>query len=272
RGVSGGLGAVTTSNNCGTLADETPSAVGGPPAGFLGTPVKEIQDTQANNCTTDWDDIETWVKTVRPPKALRGLDPADVTAGSALFDQGGCAKCHGGSGWTASRRFWTPSTTNNQNLTSTTFPASAFPTGFPSVWNEHTTEIGLEPGTGAAPLQVACAIRNVLTFGVPGNQTATDALELRDNGGGAQGSKGYNIPALYGLAVGAPYLHHGQAASLEELLGDPEWQSHLQAGNAVFVPDQTEIAQLAAFLLSIDASTPEKTLAAGFDVCRSNFP
>ena len=98
RGVSGGLGAVTTSTNCGTLADETPSALPGPPDGLLGTPVKEIQDSQTDNCTTDWDDIEAWVKTVRPPRALRGLDPADVAAGSALFDQGGCAKCHGGAG------------------------------------------------------------------------------------------------------------------------------------------------------------------------------
>jgi len=46
----------------------------------------------------------------------------------------------------------------------------------------------------------------------------------------------YNIPSLYGLALGAPYLHHGQAKTLAELFTDPKWSVHLRAGNAVFTP------------------------------------
>jgi YVTN family beta-propeller protein len=272
RGVSGGLGAVTQSTTCGDLASETPSAVPGPPSGLLGTPVKEIQDSQADNCTTDWDDIDAWVKTVRPPKALQAVAAADVTAGSAMFDQGGCAKCHGGSGWTASRRFWTPSSATNTSLTGTAFPESAFPVGFPAIWNEHTTEIGPEPGTGIVPFQVACAIRNVGSFGVPGDPQASAAVELKANGSTAQGEKGFNVPSLYGLALGAPYLHHGQAATLRDLFVDPTWQEHLQAGNAVFSPTEAEVDQLVAFLLSIDAAAEEKAIDAGFDVCRSSFP
>lgn len=272
RGVSGGLGAVTTSTNCGDLAQETPSALPGPPDGLLGTPVKEIQDTQADNCTTDWDDIENWIKTVRAPRAAQFADAASVANGAQLFETGGCVSCHSGAGWTVSRRFFTPSSATNTSLTSTNFPESAFPTGFPASWNEHTTEIGPEPGTGIAPFQVACAIRNAGTFGVPGDAAATTALELKANGATAQGEKGFNIPALYGLAVGAPYFHHGQAATLEELLSDPKWVSHLQAGNPVFVPTAAEVDDLVAFLLSIDADTPEMATPAGFDVCRQSFP
>jgi DNA-binding beta-propeller fold protein YncE len=272
RGTSGGLGAITTSTMCGTLTSETASAVPGPPNGLLGQPVKEIQDTQANNCTTDWNDIEAYMRTIRAPRALRSVDADAVARGAQLFDDGGCAKCHGGSGWTVSRRFFTPSSTNNLNLLQASFPAQPFPNGFPGAWNEHSFEIALEPGTNIAPLQVACAIRNVLTFGVPGDATATDALENKDSGAVAQGQKGYNVPSLYGLAVGAPYLHHGQAATLQELFSDARWSEHLQAGNQVFVPDAADIDDLVAFLLSIDASAEEKPIVAGFDACRNSFP
>lgn len=272
RGVSGGLGAVTQSTACGDLAQETQSAIPGPPAGLLGTPVKEIQDTQADNCTTDFDDIDAWVRTIRPPKALQFLDPAAVESGAALFVAGGCDKCHSGAGFTVSRRFWAPSSGDNAALTTAPFPQSAFPAGFPAIWNEHTTEIASEPGTGIAPFQVACAIRNVGTFGVPGNGGATDALELKDNGTRAQGEKGFNVPSLYGLALGAPYLHHGQAATLTALFTDPKWASHLQAGNAVFVPSAQEVDDLVAYLLTIDADADELATPTGFDVCRPSFP
>jgi len=273
RGVSSGLGAVTQSTACGDLSAESPSALPGPPDGFLATPVKEIQDTQADNCTTDWDDIERWVRdAVRPPRALQRSDAAAVANGKALFEQGGCAKCHGGAGWTASRLFWTPASSTNTSLAATSFPASPFPSGFPASWNEHVTELGAEPGTGIAPFQVACAIRNIDTFGIPGDSVATTAVEVKANGTTAQGQKGYNIPSLYGLALGAPYLHHGQAATLEALLSDGEWADHLQAGNPVFVPTEAEIADLIAYLLSIDADTEEQPIPTGFDICRPAFP
>jgi len=272
RGVSGGLGAVTQSTNCGDLGQETASPLPGPPDGLLGTPVKEIQDTQADNCTTDWDDIENWIKTIRPPKAAQFANPDAIANGAQLFETGGCDKCHSGAGWTVSRLFFSPSSSTNTSLTSTAFPENSFPAGFPAAWNEHTTEIGPEPGTGIAPFQVACSIRNAGTFGVPGNGAATAALELKANGATAQGEKGFNIPSLYGLALGAPYFHHGQATSLEALLTDAKWSGHLQAGNAVFVPTAAEVDDLVAFLLSIDADAPEVATPAGFDVCRQSFP
>jgi YVTN family beta-propeller protein len=273
RGVSGGLGAVTHSTSCGDLSQETRSDIAGPPDGLLGEPVKEVQDNEPDNCTTDWNDIEAWIKgSVRPPRALRSSDAAAVANGAAIFESGGCDKCHSGAGWTVSRLYWTPSTANNSDLTTTGFPENALPTGFPASWNEHTFEIALEPGTSIAPLQVACAIRNTNTFGIPGDAEATAAIEVKPNDSQAQGEKGFNIPALYGLAVGAPYLHHGQAATLNDLFTNPAWNDHLRAGNPVFVPTEAEVDDLIAFLLSIDADAPEMTTPAGFDVCRATFP
>ena len=55
----------------------------------------------------------------------------------------------------------------------------------------------------------------------------------------AQGRGGYNVPSLYGVALGAPYLHHGQAATLTELFTEVRWQSHWQAGNPLFFTGAT---------------------------------
>ena len=78
----------------------------------------------------------------------------------------------------------------------------------------------------------------------------------------AEGRAGYNVPSLYGLALGAPYLHHGQAATLSDLFSDARWNNHTSAGNANFGVGLTpsKIADLSAFLRSIDASTAEIAL------------
>ena len=47
----------------------------------------------------------------------------------------------------------------------------------------------------------------------------------------AQGRRGYNAPSLYGLQVGGPFLHHGQAKTLDELFNDAKWGNHWKAGN-----------------------------------------
>ena len=289
RGVSGGLGAITRAtdgSNCanGETAIDVPATLGG-----LQQPLKELQDM---GCTDEWDDVEEWMRTIRPTRARRGLDTAAVGRGRTLFTQGNCQQCHGGQGWTISRRFWTPSTANNTMLTTTALMRS----GIPAAWNAYTNQIqtspaGLDPDPAAtevaAPGQVGCVIRNVATFGVRSmtgvDLAATSALEQRQammSGAGtrAQGAAGYNVPSLYGLQLGAPYLHHGQARTLEELL-DPRgaWRTHVQAGNAVFLETDTtgaERADLIQFLLSIDArpETQEIPVPAGFDVCPTTFP
>jgi len=287
RGTSGGLGAITaapTQNDCGTLASETRVTLA---AQGLDTPTsQENQDgtgmAGAVRCTKDFDDIDEWVKTVRPPRRRVGLDPASVARGAALFTSAGCDRCHGGPGWTVSNRFYRPSTAQNAALK--TLPFSK-PAAWPARYTFHnTTQVAPQPMSAEisgynlssiGPLQLACAIRAVGTFGVPGDSGATDFLESKPPGQGrAQGRGGFNVPSLYGLQVGAPYLHHGQAATLEELFSDLKWQAHWQAGSSTFLTGgnaATERADLISYLLSIDAQTTEVAVPAGFDAgCQAN--
>jgi DNA-binding beta-propeller fold protein YncE len=267
RGVSGGLGAVTTAGTggCGDVATEVrvdvdPNTATQP--GGLSTPVKAI--IAANTvCVHDWDKVEAWVKTIRPPRGRRTLDAASVARGAALFGESdathanaGCNQCHGGPGWTSSRVFYKPEADAVSALHTTVFGAGFL--------------IQQEPTTPARkPEQVACVIRNVSTFGAA-------ALEQRLVNGAlvpAQGSLGFNVPSLYGLNVGAPYLHHGQAKTLAALFDEDAFAAHAEAGSPVWLHtgSDAEVAQRKAdlinFLLSIDATTAEQTLPAKFDLC-----
>lgn len=296
RDVSGGLGAITTAPtvaDCGKLDLETAVPLTG--IAGLARPLEELaNDAAVATCGhEDWDDIDAFVKTIAPVHARTTASADAVARGRQLFVDGGCAKCHGGAGWTVSRRFFTPSGSTNSTLAATPFARPPF---FPATWmydngGQARSLISAQPAiaiadaTGpaepaAVPIgQAACATRNVGTFGVPGDAAATDAVELRPSPNGlirAQGRAGFNVPSLYGLALGAPYLHHGQAPSLGELLGDARWTFHTNAGNANFsvaLGQPGKLDDLVAFLLSIDASTPEIAIPAdpgtggSFDVC-----
>jgi YVTN family beta-propeller protein len=294
RGVSGGLGAITTAaqqSDCGQLDKEQQVSLAG--IAGLGKPLKEIADdpTQALCGHKDWDDVESYVKTIEPVHARRSLDSAAVARGRQLFIDGGCAKCHGGSGWTLSRRFYTPSSNTMTSLASTTSTKPAF---FPTTWMYDaggrglvsqqpviaTDTTGAGEGSALAPPQSFCSLRNVGTFGIPNDATTTDALEVRAPSGRAEGRGGYNIPSLYGLALGAPYLHHGQSPTLADLFTNAAWAFHTNAGNANFsvtLADATKVDDLIAFLFSIDASTPEIDVptdpgtGATFDACPASF-
>ncbi len=275
RGVSGGLGAITT-GTCATppandLSGETRLSLNPAdatdPNGIkvqLGLPVKEIQDTTAGVCVKDWDDIDAFVKTIRPPKGLRTLDAASVTRGADAFREGSCQNCHGGAGFTLSRRFFTPSSATNAALAALDFPAPG-----------HTKMIQQEQagaGVQIAPAQVACVLRELGTFGGL-NPADTGTLEKKAGGVDvAQGQfSGFNIPSLYGLSLGAPYLHHGQAKTLNDLFSDARWNVHLLSGNNTFTLTPQKRTDLINYLLSIDATTAEEAPAGGADKCPSSF-
>jgi DNA-binding beta-propeller fold protein YncE len=316
RGVSGGLGAITDAGPAGCgMPGEVPRLIAldglrkGKSAANLNdvqpAATKEVQD-QPNGCTDDFDKIEAWVKTIRPPRAKRFTDAESVARGAAIFaapgtpgaapQAAGCANCHGGVGWTVSRQFYRPSTARTDALAVAATGSFAAPPAFPSVagagaqaWNFHSLQIapqppsnlfdGVEANTAVGPNQVACVIRNVGTFGVPGDALATNALEVRNpDSSRAQGRLGYNPPSLYGLAVGAPYLHHGGAKTLDQLFDDARWRPHAEAGSAVWLRQGSaqDIAQrkadLIAFLLSIDADTAVQDIPSGLDACPANDP
>lgn len=299
RDVSGGLGAITTAataEDCNQLDKEiqVSLAVAGTPIAGVGKPLKVLADDPAVALCghEDWDDIDTFVSTIRPPRASTLADPAAVARGRELFVDGGCAKCHGGQGWTASRRYFLPSEETNAELAAAAFtPPAAFPetlaydnAGAPRNQISAQPPIAVADATGpaepaAVPIaQVACVLRNVGTFGDPGDAAATDALEIRIANGNtlrSQGRAGYNVPSLYGLALGAPYLHHGQAPTLDDLFTDPRWDFHTNAGVANFsltLANPANRTDLFAFLLSIDADQEELELTDGFEACPSQFP
>jgi YVTN family beta-propeller protein len=305
RGVSGGLGVIVSAAdpaNCNKLDLEKPVALtqtSGANIAGVGQSIKAIADNSliATCPHKDWDDITAFVQTITPVHASKITDAQSVARGRQLFIDGGCAKCHGGSGWTVSNRFYDPLTTSATEADATAFAGASFtPPLFLQpfiMYNVARTRISVQPpivvagdNTGppeANPVavpQLACALRNVGTFGVPNDATATDALEVRplvppNTNPRAEGRAGYNVPSLYGLALGAPYLHHGQAATLTDLFTDARWNNHTSAGNANFGVGLTpgKIADLTAFLLSIDASTSEIALPADqvsgktFDAC-----
>src|SRR5439155_3744338 len=158
-------------------------------------PAKEVADdpTVANCGNKDWDDIDNFVRTIRPPGRIRSAD-ASVANGRTLFESGQCAKCHGGPGWTLSRRFYVPESTTNATLATTDFVIPPVPP-FVATWSYPDTsmprkQISPQPiipsdATGPAeaasigPNEIACVLRNVGTFGIPGDTAATDALELK---------------------------------------------------------------------------------------------
>jgi YVTN family beta-propeller protein len=280
RGVSGGLGAITRAKAGGTcktepLADNEERLSLNPadatdPNGLkvqLGIPVKEIQDTTAGVCVPDdWDEITEFVKTIRPVTSRQFLNASSILNGRNLFEQGGCASCHSGEGWTVSRVFYTPSSTKTADLATKTFTAPG-----------HTKLIEAEqtPAGAIEPAQLACVLRDVGTFGVSGNTAATDDLEKKPpNAAGVQGRaqgefSGFNVPSLFGLGASAPYFHHGQAETLEKLLSSPLYQTHLNAGNSTFSSqlDANDVDDLTAFLLSIDETTQAFAIPAGADLC-----
>ena len=271
RGVSGGLGAIT-GGTCGDATLEVRLSLNpndaADPNGLkttLGLPVREIQDgiVTGPSCVKDWDEIEAFVKTIRPPKGLRFLDGASITRGKAAFREGSCQNCHGGAGWTLARRFFTPSSAKNTELAALDFTSPG-----------HTKMIQQEQagaGVQIAPAQIACVLRKLDTFGALA--PADTALLEKKQGGidGAQGQfAGYNIPSLYGLSLGAPYLHHGQSKTLNDLFTNPRWNVHLLSGNNVFTLTDQKRQDLTNFLLSIDATTPEEAPAPGSDLCPAN--
>jgi hypothetical protein len=170
-----------------------------------------------------------------------------------------------------SRRLRDPELLPGHKLASAQPPVAADPTG-----PLEAAEIPIA--------EVVCVLRNVGTVGLLGDAAGTAGLEKRLFQGAAvsaEGRAGYNVPSLYGLALGAPYLHHGQAPDLAALLSDPRWRFHTNAGNAnmsVLLADDGKAADLIAFLLSIDEAEPEIDVPAdpgtgqSFDGCPASFP
>jgi DNA-binding beta-propeller fold protein YncE/mono/diheme cytochrome c family protein len=280
RGVSGGVGALVSANSSPpNNADrlDLASAALFPPAGAGGLNGSTIEVTNNNSVLKDWNDITLYTKTIRAPRAPNNLDAAKVAAGEALFkNEGSCQGCHGGSKWTISKVFFTPSGANNEALKTKTWTP---PAGFPAALLPATTTAnqlmrfgGANPG---ALDQLLCVLRPVGTFGVsaPGVGIAEVRADMTTPAqGNATDGKGFNPPSLLGVQTGAPYFHAGNARTLEEAFASTfgaHWKALAQNVNFLLPAGDTD--KLIAYILSIDETKPTVAIptpgATGGDFC-----
>jgi DNA-binding beta-propeller fold protein YncE/mono/diheme cytochrome c family protein len=271
RGVAGGVGAIVSTNSAppvnGDRIDPA-TADGNGSHGFglngsvtdLANPANPL-GLAAPSLLSDWAEIEEYIKSIRAPKRPTNLDAAKVTAGKALFQQGNCQGCHGGALWTVAELFYTRSLATNGALDGRTFDMTALPATVRP--NDGQTDGQMRQGTGTGNDSLVCALRNVGTFGTSEAAVAAGGAypELRADmttpaQGGAATGRGFSPPSLLGVQVGGPYLHAGNARTLEALLSDT-FQAHHRALSANFLTGgnaAVEREQLIHFLLSIDAS------------------
>ena len=259
--------------------------------------------TEVNVDSNDWPNVAAYVKTIRSPRKPSNLDKAQIDAGRAAFMGANCQGCHGGPKWTISKVFYTPdpnveynpatgtvdySATVNDKLKSVSWTtrASVLPSAILPVAN---TAAALQTmrysGANAGALDaMVCTLRNVGTYN--NAEEGVGIAEVRGNmlspaQGNSTDSMGFNIPALIGLGVNAPYFHAGQARTLEAVLSDT-FSAHSNAltpgTNALPVnADAANAAKRAAivqFLLSIDQDTAPIAApalgATGGDFCATN--
>ncbi|MBI2373950.1 MAG: hypothetical protein HYV07_08130 [Deltaproteobacteria bacterium] len=267
RGVANGVGAIVSST---TLDVSSRIDFVSSNNGFNLGSSKAVNDSQG--VLNDWDEIHDYVASIRAPRGRSTLaTTGDPSNGRAVFEGGGCNNCHGGALWTLSERYYTPQLgQDNRTVTladagvgTIAIDAALMPRGL----TDPSLLFVLENDGNGAPQRHTCVVRRVGTFAAlgPGGQGAT---EVRQNGPAAQGVDGFNVPSLLGVNMGAPYLHNGAAASLEELL-DPagSFATHLVAGNPAFNPSATDIADLISFLRTIDDTTATIAVPALNQIC-----
>jgi YVTN family beta-propeller protein len=179
-----------------------------------------------------------WIFTaVRP---LLQPQPADTSAGRAVFGQF-CASCHGGVKWTKSEIF------HRDN------PAATMQNG-----------PALDPGVMNTNNEFKSFTCNGLTFNYlekVGTFDPTNPIEIRDNATAAiaLGADGFNVPTLLSINFSAPYLHRGQAQTLEDVfplhgLG-PDGQDFPPTTTIATELSAQQQADLLVFLKSIDGTT-----------------
>jgi YVTN family beta-propeller protein len=278
RGVSGGIGGIMTVSTTPPVTADRMDISGNGNAALNGSAAQAADPSNplalpAPSINSDWASITAFVQNIRSPRGVSTLDPKAVAAGLSEFTSDGqCVGCHAGGKWTMSKVFYTPSPATNTALKTTAWPAL---NGFPAALLPATTPADqvMRFGSTNPSLfdQILCTLRPVGTFGVA--ETGAGIAELRidmataaqGNGDASGNGKGYNVPSLLNVVTGAPYLHGGQARTLEALFSTTFAEHHQSlAPNFLTETDPTTLAtnidNLVSFLLSIDESTSPVTL------------
>jgi YVTN family beta-propeller protein len=261
RATQGGCGFATTGFPGGPTLDPQPGCTSANPAATAANPA--IYDHGIVFGGSDALDVQTlWIfNAVRP---LRQPQPSTTAAhnafnaGKAVF-VANCASCHGGSKWTKSQIFHRD---NPAVQTQNGAPFDAGVTRLPVTLPPGvTTTVGVNGPLANELKSFAC---DALTFNYlddVGTFDVNDPKELRDNGNAstAFGVNGFNSPSLLSINYHRPYLHRGQAQTLEEV-----FPLHGLGPNASGFPPGTTIqsvlgatdrANLLVFLKAIDGTT-----------------
>ncbi len=266
-----------------------------------------------HSASQDWNAIDAFLRSLRPPRAPTGVDPFLAEAGRQVFRQAKCGACHSGPHWTLSSLFYTPGAEMNGSIpylndgvrpalgwlmeniytvpqTLSALNPASMPNGIatfrrfaPADQTDEAIVAFAHDAAAAGDDQLQCALRDVGTF--PDQSLGENnvgivppgvfvPLEVRqDMVKLAQGRNGFNIPSLFGLAVGAPYFHAGNARTLEELFDEIFWKHHRAVVPTFLLDTNTRddaIKELIAFLLSIDESTELESAPTDqdYDFCR----
>jgi mono/diheme cytochrome c family protein len=192
-------------------------------------------------------DVQTlWIfAAVRPLLQPQPTDTAAVDRGGVVFGQF-CASCHGGVKWTKSEIF------HRDNPAAIGQALAPSDPGVMATANEFRSFTCAGPG-GTSTINY---LEKVGTF------NPDDPIEIRDNAAAAiaLGADGFNVPSLLSINYSAPYLHRGQAQTLEQVL-----PLHGLGPQGALFPPTTTIAttltgaqqsDLLVFLKSIDGTTP----------------
>jgi hypothetical protein len=179
---------------------------------------------------------------VRP---LHQPQPSNVGAGQAVF-MTNCAFCHGGAKWTKSQIF------HRDN------PAAVGQNG--ATLDPGVTRLAPAPPVAGIPanefFSFTCNASTIKYLEDVGTFDITNPLEIRDNAAAstAFGVNGFNSSSLLSINYHAPYLHRGQAQTLEDVFG----LHRLPALANQFIADALDALQranLLVFLKSIDGTT-----------------
>ncbi|MBX3188417.1 MAG: YncE family protein [Labilithrix sp.] len=283
RGISGGVGAIVSEK--GPPADAAHRITNAAHAG-LGGSSEQLADVAnplglaAPSVLEDWAQIKAYIQSIRAPRKPANLDAAKVDAGRKLFvNDGSCTGCHGGDKWTISKRFYSPTVASTTALGGKTWaPPSGFPAALLPAADQRFMRFG--NGNAAAFDQLQCILRPVGTFATADAVMGQVVERRQDMVTPAQGDQpngnGFNPPSLFGMQVGAPYLHAGGAATLEGLFS-PTFKAHYATLAPNFLAESSaaertaKVAELVQFILSIDEDAPTTLIPAagaqGGDFC-----
>ena len=184
---------------------------------------------------------------VRP---LHQPQPSSLAAGAAVFTTY-CASCHGGAKWTKSQIF------HRDN------PAAVAQNG--ALLDPGVTRLPAAPPVTQLANELFSFTCNASTINYleqVGTFDISNPIEIRDNNVASTsfGVNGFNVPSLLSINYHAPYLHRGQAQTLEQVfplhgLG-PDGQEFPPTTTIQTELTAAQRADLLVFLKSIDGTTP----------------